>query len=65
MGKIVFNIIICTGNSKVGNNGFVTYHKVNSIDKFKTFATGKYPDWKFLTVYNNATRKKIDVIVRS
>ena len=64
MEKQIFNIIIFTGNIQIGNKGFVTYHKVNSIDKFKKFALGKYPDWKFLTVYDNTTKEKLYTLKR-
>lgn len=57
-----FNIIINTGSIEIGNKGYVTYHKVASIDKFKLFASRKYPQWKFATVYDKASRAKIEVI---
>lgn len=62
MSKIVFNIIIFTGNITTGNKGYVTYHKVNSIQSFRKFANEKYPQWKFATIYNNSTKEKIEVI---
>lgn len=62
MTKQEYNIIINTGNKILGNQGYITYHKVSSIDKFKLFAGKKYPDWKFATVYDKATRAKIEVI---
>jgi len=57
-----YNIIINTGSTSVGVNGYITYHKVSSIEKFKQFASNKYPNWKFATVYDKATRTKIEVI---
>lgn len=62
MSKIVFNVIVNVGNIALGNKGYITYHKINSIDKFKKFLEEKYPDWKFATVYNNDTKEKIEVI---
>ena len=62
MERITYNIILFTGDIRIGNNGFVTYHKVNSIDKFKVFADSKYCKWVFMTVYNHATKEKIEVI---
>lgn len=62
VSKIIYNIIIFTDNLKLGNKGYITYHKVNSLDKFIIFANQTYPDWKFATIYNNATREKIEVI---
>ena len=61
MGK-GYNIIINTGSENLGNKGYITYHKVSSIEKFKQFANTKYPSWKFATVYDKATRTKIKVI---
>jgi hypothetical protein len=59
-----YNVIINTGNSTLGKSGYITYHKVNSISKFKSFADKKFPDWKFATVYDKQTREKIEVIVK-
>lgn len=64
MAKIVYNVIINTGSPDVGKNGYITYHKVNCINKFKLFATNKYPNWIFANVYNNLTREKIQTITR-
>ena len=64
MAKIVYNIIINTGDLNTGSNGYVTYHKVHSIPKFKEFASNRYPKWKFATVYNNATKEKMEIIKR-
>lgn len=62
MAKQVFNIIVFTDNLTIGNKGYITYHKVNNIDKFILFTSGKYPKWKFITVYDNKTKAKLDVI---
>ena len=61
MAKLIYNIIVFTGDTSVGMGGYVTYHKVNSLEAFKTFITNKYPRWKFLTIYNNRTKEKIGV----
>jgi hypothetical protein len=53
---------VFTNDLKVGQKGYITYHKINDINKFRTFVTGKYPDWKFATVYNNITKEKLEVI---
>ena len=65
MSKQVFNIIINTNDEKIGNKGYITYHKVNSIDKFKRFADSKYPKWIFATIYDNKTKEKIEVIKKN
>lgn len=64
MSKIVYNIIIFTNDINIGNKGYITYHKVNSLSNFIEFANKTYPDWKFLTLYNHATKEKIEVIKR-
>jgi len=62
MAKQVYNVIINTGDINTGANGYVTYHKVNSILKFKLFASNRYPKWKFATVYDHSTKSKIEII---
>ena len=62
MAKQVYNVIINTGDTNTGANGYVTYHKVNSIPKFKLFASNKYPKWKFATVYDHASKGKLEII---
>ena len=57
-----YNIIINTGNEALGKKGFITYHKVSSIPKFKLFADRKYPAWIFATVYDKVTRIKLEII---
>jgi hypothetical protein len=65
MAKRVFNIIINTNEIQLGNKGYITYHKVNSIDKFRRFADKKYPNWRFATIYDNNTREKLEVITKN
>lgn len=60
--KKAYNIIINTGDVLKGNGGFITYHKVHSVDKWRKMADEKFPDWKFATVYDHATKAKINVI---
>ena len=57
-----YNIIINTGEPEKFNKGYITYHKVNSITKFKTFASDKFPKWIFANVYDKNTRQKSEVI---
>ena len=57
-----YNIIINTGEPDKWAKGFITYHKVNSIPKFKAFAIKQFPNWKFATVYDKISRNKIEVI---
>lgn len=62
MTKLEYNIIINTGDKSLGKDGYITYHKVSSVEKFRKFAFNKYPNWKFATVYNKLTRVKLEVI---
>ena len=63
--KTVFNCILQTGDGTKGNKGFITYHKVANIDKFKVFIKEKFPNWTFFHVYNHATRKHIETIKKA
>lgn len=49
-----FNIIINTGDEALGNRGYIKYRGVSSIDKFKLFASTKFPNWLFATVYDKS-----------
>lgn len=62
MAVPVYNVIVNVGDVNLGNKGYITYHKISSINKFKTFISTKYPLWKFGTVYNNSTKEKIEII---
>ena len=62
MAKQVFNIIIFTNNTNIGNKGYVKYRKVSNVSKFKLFASEKYPNWKFLNVYDNKTKHFIETV---
>ena len=62
MAQTVYNVIINTGDSTQGKNGYIAYHKVSSLRKFKRFADSKYPTWCFGTVYNHATKEKLYLI---
>lgn len=60
--KKVFNAIVNVGVAELGNKGYITYHKINSLAKFKLFLGDKYPQWKFATIYDHLTKSKIEVI---
>ena len=64
MSKRVYNCIIFAPNEQKSNGGFTTYRKVNSIEKFKQFADKSYPNWKWITVYDNSTKEKLEIIKR-
>ncbi|PIP53761.1 MAG: hypothetical protein COS14_09485 [Bacteroidetes bacterium CG02_land_8_20_14_3_00_31_25] len=62
MTKQVFNIILFTNNENIGNKGYIKYRKVYDLCKFKLFAEKKYPNWKFLNVYDNKTKHFIETV---
>jgi hypothetical protein len=45
----------------IGMKGFITYHKVSNLAKFRAFVSAKYPEWIFYTIYDKATRQKVAV----
>jgi hypothetical protein len=57
-----YNAIVFTGDVNLGNEGFITYHKVHSLTKFEKFINEEYPYWRFYTLYDHATKRKIEVI---
>ncbi len=59
---MVYNAIVCTNDAKIGNKGFITYHKINDLIKFKQFISSKYPKWSFANVYDNKTKAKLEMI---
>lgn len=62
MAKQLFTVIIFTGDSTTGRNGFIKYRNVNNINKFKKFACEKFPRWRFATVYDKISRRKLELI---
>jgi hypothetical protein len=59
-----YNAIVFTGDLNLGNEGFIKYRKIHSLNKFEKFITDKYPYWRFYTIYDNQTKEKINVIKR-
>jgi hypothetical protein len=57
----VYNAIVNVGDDSIGNKGFITYHKISFLTKFKSFIDTKYPKWRFVTIYDKETREKLDV----
>jgi len=49
-----FNAIVFTGNTSVGNKGYVKYRKVWWRDRFMRFINRKYPGWRFMWLYSRA-----------
>jgi hypothetical protein len=56
-----FVAIVNVGDSSLGNNGFIKYRKISFLTKFKVFIDGKYPKWRFATIYDKETREKLEV----
>jgi len=61
----VYNVIVNVGDATIGNNGYVKYHKISSLERFKSYISVKYPSWVFATVYDKETREKLDVLKRN
>jgi hypothetical protein len=64
MSKTIYNVIVFTGCLDLGNEGYVSYRKINNLKRFFVFVNEQYPDWKFANVYDNATRKKLECVKR-
>lgn len=64
MAKQIFNAIVFTGDTTIGDKGFIKYRKISSLAKFRLFINGKYSKWRFATIYDNQTKKKLEVIKR-
>jgi hypothetical protein len=58
----VLNAVVFVGDINTGNKGYITYHKISSLERFKIFLGDKYPQWKFATIYDHLTKSKIEVI---
>jgi len=53
-----FNAIVCTGDIKQGNKGFITFRKQSSLERLKTHFDKTYPLWRFVTLYDRKTNEK-------
>ena len=60
----VYNVIVNVGDATIGNNGYIKYRKISSLERFKSFLNAQHPNWVFATVYDKETRQKIDVLKR-
>lgn len=61
MAQMVYNAIVFTGDQAKGNNGFITYRKINSLQKFELFITKEFPHWKWYTFFDNKTKAKLGI----
>jgi hypothetical protein len=57
----VYNAIVMVGDTSIGNQGFVPYHKISFLTRFRTFLDTQHPKWRFATIYDKETRQKIEV----
>lgn len=64
MNSKMYNAIVNVGDVSIGNNGYIKYRKISSLEKFKLFLNGKYSEWIFATIYDHKTKEKIEVIKR-
>lgn len=64
MNGKMYNAIVNVGDVSIGNNGYIKYRKISHLERFKVFLGSKYPRWKFATIYDHATKEKIEVIKR-
>ena len=64
MSAKMYNVVVNVGDTSKGNQGYITYHKISSLEKFKLFLNGKYSEWVFATIYDYETKDKIEVIKR-
>lgn len=62
MNAKMYNAIVNVGDISKGSQGYITYHKISSLEKFKLFLNGKYSEWIFATIYDHKTKEKIEVI---
>jgi hypothetical protein len=53
------------GDATIGNNGYIKYRKISSLERFKSFLNTQHPNWVFATVYDKETREKLDVLKRN
>jgi hypothetical protein len=61
----IYNVIVNVGDATIGNNGYIKYRKISSLERFKSFLNTEHPNWVFATVYDKETREKLDVLKRN
>jgi hypothetical protein len=64
MSAKMYTAVVNVGDTSIGNNGYMKYHKISHLGRFKLFLGGKFPKWKFATIYDRETKEKIEVIKR-
>jgi hypothetical protein len=62
MNAKMYNAVVNVGDISKGNKGYITYHKINSLEKFKLFLGGNHPQWIFMRVYDHKTKEEIGLI---
>jgi hypothetical protein len=44
---------------KVGNEKFIKYEHVDNLIRFTAFLDTKFPDWRYMNVFDRKTHKQI------
>ena len=64
MNAKMYNAVVNVGDTSKGNNGYITYHKISSLERFKLFLGSDHPKWIFMRLYDHKTKEEIEVIKR-
>jgi len=64
MNAKMYNAIVNVGDVSIGNNGYIKYRKISSLERFKLFLGGNHPQWIFMRVYDHKTKEEIELIKR-
>lgn len=57
-----YTAIIFTGNKDLGNKGFVKWRNVTNLNRLENNAKEKFPEVKFINVFEKKTRDKVTQI---
>ena len=57
-----YTAIIFTGNKDLGNKGFVKWRNVTNLKRLENNAKEKFPEVKFINVFEKKTRNKVTQI---
>ena len=54
-----YTAIIFTGDKTIGQKGFIKWRNVTNLKRLEVNAKEKYPDCKFINVFDKKTRDKV------
>jgi hypothetical protein len=54
-----YTAIIFTGNKSIGNKGFIKWRNVTNLERLERNAKQKFPEAKFINVFDKKTRDKV------